>query len=96
MTRKEIEQALEKGGFTLYHESEYHSSYCYGEMEVYLDDYLTSFYLGHLEIGINASLTYRNDELFKVEVENHNHQHFKNLKKMTIETQAGESIFSFK
>ena len=94
MTRKEIGQALEKGGFKHYHETEYHSSYYYGEMEVYIDDYLTSFYLGHLEIGINASLTYRNDELSKVEVENH--QHFENLKKMTIETEAGESVFCFK
>ena len=48
MTRKEIGQALEKGGFKHYHETEYHSSYYYGEMEVYIDDYLTSFYLGNL------------------------------------------------
>ena len=94
MTRKEIAQVLENGGFTCYEVTETSSSYGYGEMEVFIEEHMTSIYLGHLELGVCTALSYRNDELFKIKVENHHR--FENLKMVTIETEAGESVFCFK
>ena len=94
MTRKEIEQALVDGGLTCYEVTEISSSYCYGEMEVYVYDDITNIYLGHIGLGACTALAYRNDELSKFEVKNHNC--FAGLKKMTIKTEAGLSGFYFK
>ncbi len=94
MTRKEIEQALENGGFACYEARRTSSSYGYGEMEVLIEEHMTSIYLGHLELGVCTALSYRNDELSEVKIESH--PCFEGLKIMTIETKAGESVFCFK
>ena len=94
MTRQQIEQILENGGFTRHEETKNSSTYDYGEMEVFLEEHIISIYLGHLELGVCTALSYRNDDIFNVKVENHHR--FENLKMMTIETEAGENVFCFK
>lgn len=94
MTRKEIEKALMDGGLTCYEVTEISSSYGYGEMEIFVYNDITNIYLGHIELGACTALAYRNDELSKVEIENHDC--FIGVKKMTIETEAGLSGFYFK
>ena len=94
MTKQQIEQILENSGFTRYEVTKTSSLYSYGEIEVSIDEHITSIYLGSLELGVCTSLNYRNDELFKIEIGNHHS--FDNLKMMIIETKAGESGFYFK
>lgn len=93
MTRKEISDVLTMNKFTYYNDDSYGDTYVNGEMEIFIDDILTTFYMGSLEKGLSTSLRYRNDELYNVQISNC--ESFENLKKLTIVTNAGVSEMYF-
>lgn len=94
MTRKEISEILANNGFTLHKIYGNNDTYINGEIEVFVADTITAFYVDKLQNSFFSTLKYHNDELCSIKITEH--EDYENFKKLTIETKASENEIFFK
>ena len=95
MTIEEIYDIFIKNGFTYFNDDKRNDVYIYGEIEVtIIDSIIIRLNVGSLKDNLRTSLKYFIDEVSSIEISNY--KHFDNLKKLTIEVEAGINEIYFR
>lgn len=96
MTIEEIYDIFTKNGFTYFNDDKRNDVYIYGGIEVTIvDGIIIRLNVGSLKDNLlRTSLKYFIDEVSSIEISNY--KHFDNLKKLTIEVEAGISEIYFR
>lgn len=93
MTRKEISDVLAKSGFTPYEIYSYGITYTNDKMKIFVGNTVTAVYIEKPQDIFISTIKYSNDEIYNIKISED--EDYERIKKLTIETKAGESEIYF-